>query len=226
MSSPDATAPIVRKAGQHAREHARRLTIQSWTYILVSTPVTAILALVLGLHSSALLVVATIWVMGLLVVNRRDAISDRWSRGADGEEQVGNVIEGMHDDGWRVLHDVSFGGANIDHVMLGPAGVFTVETKSNPGRIPVERIDQHMLKQAYAERKKLEEITGLTVEPLLVFSRAYLVGRVPSRHKGVMVLPARMLAGHMKRRKPIYSIEQVEALHRRLTGALAAASAR
>jgi hypothetical protein len=218
-------APITRKAGQHARERARKLTIQSGLFVIGSTFLIAVLVLHFGLRSNALLAVEVIWICGLFVVHRRDAIIDRWSRGADGEEYVGHVIEAMHSDGWRVLHDVSFGGANIDHVMLGPSGVFTVETKSHRGRIAVERIDPHMLKQAYAEKKKLEAITGLKVEPLLVFSRAYLVGRVPSRHQGVMVLPARMLAGHLKRRASTYSCEQVEALYSSMARAIAAADA-
>lgn len=183
---------------------------------------TVIAVLGFGLHSTWFLIVEVVWIVGLLTVNRLNPVIDRWHRGADGEVLVGSVIEGMHDEDWRALHDVSFGGANIDHVLFGPAGVFTIETKSHAGRIPVNKVDRHMLKQAYAEKKKLEEITGLRVEPLLVFSRAYLIGKVPCRQEGVMVLPARMLAAHLKRRKRIYTLEQINALHRRLASALPA----
>ncbi|MCW2980589.1 MAG: hypothetical protein JWO14_2316 [Solirubrobacterales bacterium] len=59
-----------------------------------------------------------------------------------------------------------------------------------------------MLRQAYAEKKLLEGISGLNVEALLVFSEAYLVGSVPAHRRGVTVIPERMLAGYFDRRRP------------------------
>jgi hypothetical protein len=76
-----------------------------------------------------------------------------------------------------------------------------------------------MLKQAYAQAKHLERITGQRVAPLLVFSDAYL-DRPVSRRSGVVVLPARMLAGHLDRRPARLSPAQVDELHRRLAAAL------
>jgi hypothetical protein len=75
------------------------------------------------------------------------------------------------------IHDVSPGRGNVDHVVVGPGGVFTIETKSHRGRIRVDRIDGAMLKQAYAQKKLLERVTGLEVEPLLVFTQAWLLPR-------------------------------------------------
>ncbi len=72
------------------------------------------------------------------------------------------------------------------------------------------------MKQAYAEDKLIEQITGMDVQGLLVFSEAYLVGSVPARRKGVTVLPARMLDWYISRRRPVMSVEEAEALHRRL----------
>lgn len=184
----------------------------------------AFAAVAFGVHSKPFLLAEGFWIGGMLVGYRRLAPQiDRWDRGATGEETVGRAIEAMHAQGWRAIHDVCFGKSNIDHVLIGPAGIFTVETKSHRGRIPVERIDERMLRQAYAERKKLEQITQRHVEPLLVFSRAYLIGRVPCRRRGVMVLPARMLAGHLARRKAVYSAGEIASLHRRLLDAIAAA---
>jgi hypothetical protein len=91
-------------------------------------------------------------------------------------------------------HDVCFGRGNIDHVVVGPGGIFTVETKSRGGKISPDRLEPKMVGQAYAEKKKLEEITLMEVQALLVFSRAYIVGPVPVWRRGVAILPARMLA--------------------------------
>ena len=139
-----------------------------------------------------------------------------WLQGAEGEEVVGEILEKLAGEGWYVLHDVSFGRGNIDHIVVGPGGIFTVETKSHAGRIPIDRLDPRMIAQAYAEKKKLEEITGLEVQALLVFSQAYLIGRVPATRRGVTILPARMLAWFFSRRRPTMSVEQAEEIYRRL----------
>jgi hypothetical protein len=59
----------------------------------------------------------------------------------------------------------------------------------------------------------------MPVEALLVFSNAYL-DRPVSRQRGVLVLPARMLAGHLERRERKLGDSEVERLHARLLAAL------
>jgi hypothetical protein len=89
-------------------------------------------------------------------------------------------------------------------------------------RILVDRVDERMLQQAYAEAKKLEEVLSrkVKIKPLLVFSDAYLIGKVPHYCRGVTVPPARMLAGYMARRKKVYAREEVEELQAGLVEAL------
>lgn len=88
----------------------------------------------------------------------------------------------------------------------------------------LDHLDPKMVSQAYAEKKKLEEITFMEVDPLLVFSRAYIVGPVPARRRGVLIMPARMLAGHLARRQPVLSVERAEVIHRRLALAVGQAA--
>lgn len=54
-----------------------------------------------------------------------------WRVGAEGEELIGKQLEKLAKHGWVVIHDVPVGdrGANIDHVVVGPGGVFTVNSK-------------------------------------------------------------------------------------------------
>lgn len=146
-------------------------------------------------------------------------IADRAARGAEGERKVGSILEDLAPD-WHVLHGVWLGHGDIDHVLVGPGGVFTIETKSHRGQIAVEHIEARMLSQAYAESKVLEKVSGLAVAPLLVFSEAYLIGSVPTRRHGVTVLPARMLAAFMERRPPQLAIDQVTEIAERLRLAL------
>ena len=57
-----------------------------------------------------------------------------WRVGAKGEEKVAKELQklGPH---WRVLHAVEVGdrGSDIDHIVIGPAGIFTLNTKRHPG---------------------------------------------------------------------------------------------
>lgn len=50
--------------------------------------------------------------------------------GRDGERPVGQILEQLREQGYSVFHDIPGPSFNIDHALVGPAGVFTVETKS------------------------------------------------------------------------------------------------
>jgi len=147
------------------------------------------------------------------------ALVDRWGRGAAGEEIVGQALDSLREHGSFALHDVQLDRGNIDHVLVGPAGIFTIETKSHRGRLRAGAIDARMLKQAYAQAKLVERITGLRAVPLLVFSSAYLMPAI-TRRDGVVILPARMLATHVKKRGGTIPPERVDDVYRRLAAAL------
>lgn len=51
-------------------------------------------------------------------------------QGAEGEKAVGQFLERLRENGYQVFHDLIGTGFNVDHVLIGPAGVFTVETKT------------------------------------------------------------------------------------------------
>jgi hypothetical protein len=144
---------------------------------------------------------------------------ERHDRGATGEEHVGDLLDSLEGDGWHVIHDASLGYGNVDHILIGPAGVFTVETKSHPGPVRVGRVHGAILSQAQAQRKAIERVTGETVEPLIVFSRAW-VDKPLARRKGVRVTPARMLAGYLERRPAALTREQVEQARASVVAAL------
>ncbi|ARC56543.1 hypothetical protein AS850_05575 [Frondihabitans sp. 762G35] len=66
-----------------------------------------------------------------------------WFAGAVGEIEVAQRLRALSAGGagrgggsWRVVHSVPVGdrGADIDHVVIGPPGVFTINTKNHTGR--------------------------------------------------------------------------------------------
>jgi len=55
-------------------------------------------------------------------------------RGASGERLTGWWL-GRLPAGWHVFHDLLVGDRNIDHLVIGPAGVFTISTKNLTGKV-------------------------------------------------------------------------------------------
>ena len=221
-TSPVSNAP--RQAGHYVQARAAQLSARLLAIVLAAAVVFA-LALLAGVRGTALSAVGVVSLVVMLGAERilRPEIG-RWSRGAGGECKVGAILDGLGPQ-WHVLHDVALGRGNIDHVLVGPGGAFTIETKSHSGRISIDRLDPHMVSQAYAEKKVLETVTGLRVEPLLVFSEAYLIGSVPGRRRGVTILPARMLANYLARRRPVFSTAEATEVGETLRLALEADAA-
>jgi hypothetical protein len=58
-----------------------------------------------------------------------------WYAGALGEIEVARVLSELGPD-WTVLHSVPVGSgeSDIDHVVIGPTGVFTINTKNHAGK--------------------------------------------------------------------------------------------
>ncbi|HSH58149.1 MAG TPA: NERD domain-containing protein [Acidimicrobiales bacterium] len=66
--------------------------------------------------------------------------TESWRRGQEGEVRTGRALDALP-QGYIVLHDLRMPGSrtNIDHVVIGPTGVFTVETKNYSSDVVVRR---------------------------------------------------------------------------------------
>jgi hypothetical protein len=217
--------PTARTAGQHARAIVLRLRMRSLVTLGALAVATTFLGRRFGWRDTRFLAseVALLAVM-FVVLRFVLPLVDRHDRGASGEEHVGGLLEGLAEEGWHVIHDASLGHGNVDHILIGPAGVFTLETKSHPGPVRVERVHGAILGQAQAQRKAIERVTQEHVEPLVVFSRAW-IDRPLSRRKGVRVVPARMLLGYLAKQPSRLTSEQVEQAYGRVIKALLDAQA-
>lgn len=60
-----------------------------------------------------------------------------WRRGAEGEKVVAGILETELSDEYHVFNDVRFPGrtSNIDHIVVGPSGVFVLNTKNWRGTV-------------------------------------------------------------------------------------------
>jgi hypothetical protein len=90
------------------------------------------LVLVLG----GLAAVASGW--GLRFRPSPEAIA--WRRGAAGERRTARLLGPLEQLGWVVLHDLAVPGsrANIDHLAIGPGGIFVVDSKQYRGRLQLD----------------------------------------------------------------------------------------
>lgn len=83
----------------------------------------------------ALFVVDLIFVIWSLVAGLRHV--ERFFKGARGEEKVSGVL-GRLPDAYHIFNDFTSGRHHVDHVVVGPGGVFAIETKFWQGRVTVE----------------------------------------------------------------------------------------
>ena len=83
-----------------------------------------------GLVVASLLLTAVLWRKGLRRV-------ESFFKGARGEEHVAALLATLPAD-YHVFHDFAVGGHHVDHVVVGPTGIFSVETKSWRGSVTAE----------------------------------------------------------------------------------------
>lgn len=136
-----------------------------------------------------------------------------------GERRVEEALERMRGKGYSVFHDLSANGSNIDHVVVGPTGIYAIETKTRNGadliryqndselligtKINDSPALRHARGAAYAIQEQLKE--GLHeaywVKPVLVFVGSRQVQQ-PLGDYTVDVLTADDLESYFARQQP------------------------
>ena len=88
-------------------------------------------ALFAAVFAGTVVATAVLWRKGLRRV-------EAFFKGARGEERVAGLLETLPGT-WHVFHDFEAGGHHVDHVVVGPTGVYAVETKNWRGHVTVEK---------------------------------------------------------------------------------------
>jgi nuclease-like protein len=106
----------------------------------------------------------------LLALSEPPAHERGWAHGAGGEEMVAAALDEQCRPDVVVLHDRAIAGsrANIDHIAVGPAGVWVIDTKRYKGKIDVAKplFGSAKLKVGGRDRSKL--VAGLAKQIELV----------------------------------------------------------
>lgn len=149
---------------------------------------------------------------------------ERYFKGARGEERVSGILAGLPDD-YHVFNDFAVGRHHVDHVLVGPAGVFAVETKFWNGEVTIE--EGHVLvdgllpsrepvpqavKEATLVRNALVDAgwSGL-VTPMVVFASDTFAAR-RAQIRGTVVMNASEITESFRTNRVVLSPEEIQRL--------------
>jgi Nuclease-related domain len=126
------------------RRH-RTEELATWTRTLVwRVPLVAaaglagdVLASQAGLRPGGLVGLAAAALVGWRLRFRPSEQARTWQCGAAGERRTARLLERLTGDGYVVFHDLAVPGSptNVDHLVIGPSGVFVIDSKQWTGSV-------------------------------------------------------------------------------------------
>ena len=125
---------------RRARELAAWTRSLAWRAPLVAAAGLAgqVLATEAGLPRAGVVGLAVAAVVGWRLRFRPSEQARTWQRGAAGERHTARLLCRLHRDGYVVFHDLAVPGntsANVDHLVIGPTGVFVIDSKQWTGSV-------------------------------------------------------------------------------------------
>lgn len=165
--------------------------------------------------------------------------SGQWLKGAKGEYRVHKELALLTDE-FIIFHDFHPRGSdgkpvrwNVDHIIVGPSGVFVLDAKNyGRARVPDAAASAHSKKNVHQTRRNAvdlkgllkkwsrDELEGVFVVPVVVYTQEN--AHVDQLREGpVRVLPLRLLVGDVARHtESAIDLERCGRLARALFGQL------
>jgi hypothetical protein len=191
--------------------HRRATELVAWARGLVwRTPLVAaagvvvqVLATRAGLSRAGLLGLVVAGLLGWRLRFRPSNQARAWQRGAHGEQQTARILDRLGRDGYQILHDVAMPGssANADHLVIGPSGVFVIDSKQWTGNVHQSsdglvwhshyRLDRTLATVRW-QAETLGRLLGIPAAPLICVHGAHVQGGGVHAH-GVAIVPAFLL---------------------------------
>lgn len=154
------------------------------------------------------------------------AESRSWYKGALGELAIGHLLTTLGPE-WTVLHAVPVGSktADIDHVLIGPSGVFTINTKNHSGQsvwvaghvVMVGGRKQRHLQNARYEASRAASLLGRQVRATLQVTAVVVIRNaktltIRDQPIGAVILTDQQLIHWLKSRPLALGPRQVQLL--------------
>jgi hypothetical protein len=213
LPAPQATGSL-RHPGRSARTHYRRrraTELAAWTrsltwrapLVMVAGLVAGALAAQTGLPRAGLASLAVAAMVGWRLRFRPSTQARAWQRGAAGERHTARLLDRLGRDGYVIFHDLAMPGspANLDHLVIGPSGVFVIDSKQWTGQVHQSsdgliwhnhyRLDRTLATIRW-QAETLGELLGVPVAPLICVHRAHIQDG-GLRAQGVAVVPATLV---------------------------------
>jgi hypothetical protein len=126
-----------------------------------------------------------------------------WQRGAQGERRTAHLLDRLTREGFVVFHDLAVPGsrANVDHLAIGPTGLFVIDSKQWTGSVhqsadgpvwhnhyPLDRT----LETVRWEAQQVSRVLGSRAAALLCVHGAHVQGG-GLHAQGVAIVPAYLL---------------------------------
>src|SRR5215211_7590165 len=194
-----------------AYRRRRATELAAWTRTLAwRAPLVAaaglasgLLAAQAGLPPAGLLGVAVAALVGWRLRFRPSEQARSWQRGAHGERGTARLLDRLTRDGYVIFHDLAVPGsdANVDHLVIGPTGLFVIDSKQWTGSVhqsadglawqnhyPLDRT----LAMVRWEATAVGRLLGTRVATLLCVHGAHIQGG-GLHAQGVAIVPAHLL---------------------------------
>lgn len=168
-------ARVLGESGRYVSEQATRRLHSIWAWgIYGMAAMGAVLGFLLRgampwfrLSPTQGLLFSTVLLLAFFVVakitfrrlNELERERNNMRKGAMGEKSVGAILSGLPEE-FRAINDLSTPTGNLDHVVVGPTGVFVIETKNCRGVIDASADGELTLNGKPAEQRHVSKFVG------------------------------------------------------------------
>jgi hypothetical protein len=158
-----------------------------------------------GLPRAGLLGLAVAALVGWRLRFRASEQVKAWRRGGHGERRTARLLDRLTREGFVVFHDLAVPGspANVDHLVIGPSGVFVIDSKQWIGNVHQGndglvwhnhyRLDR-TLQTVRWEADTISRMLGTRAVALLCVHGAHVQGG-GLHAQGAAIVPAHLLRG-------------------------------
>jgi hypothetical protein len=189
----------------------RALELAAWTrslawrapLVAAAGAVVQLLAAQAGLPHAGLVGLVVAALVGWRLRFRPSEQARTWQRGAHGERHTARLLRRLIRDGFVIFHDLAMpdSAANVDHLAIGPSGVFVIDSKQWTGSVhqsgdglawhnhyPLDRT----LETVGWEAETIGRLLGTRATALLCVHGAHVHGG-GLHAQGVAIVPAHLL---------------------------------